>query len=222
MIITIDGPTASGKSTIAENVAQELGYYYLPTGWFYRAVGYILVSQCGYTEKKLENPVKEDILLCIDPKKLFYTYKNGKGQLSYNGEDITPFLKDYKIDRYVAIISPIAIIRELVVQAQQHFAKTHDSVIEGRDTGSVVFPHADHKFYLTASLEVRATRWQNDQAKRGNSFSLEEAKKEVAHRDDRDIKREISPLIVPEGSITIDNSKMDLDETVQEVMKYIT
>ena len=222
MIVTIDGPTASGKSTVARMVAQELGFYYLPTGWFYRAVAYILVNNCGYTKEMLENPSVEDIAASVDPEKLQYVYEEGVGgKMFYDEQDITPFLKDAEIDTYVAIISPLADIRRLVTQAQRHFATTHDAVIEGRDTGSVVFPDADHKFYLTASLEVRGKRWQADQQKRGNSFTLQEARDQIAYRDQRDKNRQISPLIVPDGAVTIDNSDMDLRQTIQEFLKYI-
>jgi cytidylate kinase len=222
MIVTIDGPTASGKSTVARMVAQELGFYYLPTGWFYRAVAYVLVNNCGYTKDMLENPSHKDITVCVDPTKLHYTYDEGMGgKMFYDGKDITPFLKDAQVDSYVAIISPVADIRKLVTQAQRNFAASHDAVIEGRDIGSVVFPCADHKFYLTASLAVRGARWQADQKNRGNNFTLQEAQDQISYRDARDKNREISPLIVPEGSVTIDNSKMDLNETIQEIMKYI-
>ena len=222
MIVTIDGPTASGKSTVARMVAQELGFYYLPTGWFYRAVAYVLVNNCGYTKDMLENPSHKDITVCVDPTKLHYTYDEGMGgKMFYDGKDITPFLKDAKIDTYVAIISPIADIRELVTQAQRNFAALHNAVIEGRDTGSVVFPNADYKFYLTASLEVRGARWKADQAKRGNSFTQQEAQNQITHRDTRDEEREISPLVIPKGAFIIDNSEMDLNQTVQTIMNFI-
>lgn len=222
MIVTIDGPTASGKSTVAQRVAQELGYYYLPTGWFYRAVAYILVTKCSYTEQMLEDPLWSDIAGCVDSTKLLYTYEQGSGgKMFYDGKDITSYLKDAQIDTYVAIISPLPDIRELVTQAQRNFAALHNAVIEGRDTGSVVFPNADYKFYLTASLKVRGARWMADQAKRGNSFTQQEAQDQITHRDVRDEEREISPLIVPKGAFIVDNSEMDLNQTVQTIMSFI-
>lgn len=222
MIITIDGPTASGKSTIAQKVAQELHFYYLPTGWLYRAVAYLLVKQFNYSEKQLANPLSEDVTVCLDPERLIYLYDLKKGgKLEYNGNDITDFLKDYTIDHAVAIISPIAMVRDKVVVAQRAFAQKHNSVIEGRDIGSVVFPHADYKFYITASLEVRAQRWQKDQEKRGNLFDLEEAKAQINDRDKKDLERDYCPLKVPEGAIIIDTSEMDLDQTVEAVLDTI-
>lgn len=222
MIITIDGPTASGKSTIAQKLAQKLKFYYLPTGWLYRAVAYLLVKNFGYTEVQLANPKPEHVAACLNPERLAYLYDMEKGgKLDYDGTDITPFLKDYTVDKSVAIISPIQMVRDKVVETQRTFAQQHDSVIEGRDIGSVVFPHADYKFYLTASLEIRAQRWQKDQGRRGNLFNLEQARRQVDERDKKDLERDYCPLKVPNGAVTIDNSEMDADQTVQALLRYI-
>lgn len=222
MIVTIDGPTASGKSTVAQAVAKELEFYYLPTGWLYRAVSYLLVKRHNYTEQMLSHPKEEDVADCLNPSLLVYTYdaKRG-GKLFFEGRDITSYLKDYKVDLYVAIISPIVMVREEVVKAQRAFAQAHDSVIEGRDIGSVVFPHANYKFYLTASLEVRAKRWQKDQERRGNSFTLDQAKEQIEERDRKDRQRKHSPLVIPENAIIIDNSDKTFEQTVQEILKYV-
>ncbi len=222
MIITIDGPTASGKSTVAYAVAKTLGFYYLPTGWLYRAVSYLLKKNYGYTDAMLANPAMEDLVCCLDPKRLVYSYDvSTGGKLSFDTIDITSFLKDYTIDNAVAIISPVVHVRELVAQAQRHFAQQHDSVIEGRDSGSVVFPQADYKFYLTASLPVRAARWQKDQEKRGNVFSLAQAEEQVEERDKKDRERAHSPLVVPRNAIEIDSSFLNLEETIQKFLGYI-
>lgn len=222
MIITIDGPTASGKSTLAQLLAKKLGFYYLPTGWLYRAVAYLLVEKCQYTEKMLEAPKRKDINYCLDPNRLVYNYDEiHGGRLFFENSDITHYLKDVTIDRTVAIISPIPMVRDLVAEAQRYFAKHHDTVIEGRDSGSVVFPHAHYKFYLTASLAIRAARWMKDQANRGNDFSLEQAQKEIAYRDKRDMERKNSPLKIPQGAVVIDNSNLNLEQTVAAFLAII-
>lgn len=223
MIITIDGPTASGKSTVAYQLAQKLGFYYLPTGWLYRAVSYLLVKKCGYTEATLNNPTEQDLAYCLNPEKLVYHYDTQKGGVLYfENQDITPLLKDYMVDRYVAVISPIVMVRQMVVETQRAFAQQHNSVIEGRDSGSVVFPHADYKFYLTASLAVRAQRWIKDQKKRGHDFSQSQAEQEIASRDQKDMERLHSPLTIPKGAIIIDNSTLNLQETIAKMMSYIS
>jgi len=222
MIVTIDGPTASGKSTVARALAQELGFYYLPTGWLYRAVAYLLVEEFGYTQDMLATPTREDVQYCLEPSRLIYTYDEKQGgKLFFNKRDITSYLKDYLVDVYVAIISPIVMVRELVVNAQRAFAQSTDCVIEGRDIGSVVFPKAHYKFYLTASLSVRAQRWQKDQEQRGNTFTLEQAQVQIASRDTKDKERKHSPLTIPKGAITIDNSDLTFDQTIQIMLKHI-
>ncbi len=222
MIITIDGPCASGKSTVAQMLAQALDLYYLNTGSLYRAVSYLLVTQCGYTESTLSNVTQDAVRLCVNSKMLNYTYNSVSGwSIFYNQKNITSYLKDCAVDRSVAIISPIPFVRKLVTEVQHLIAAEHDAVIEGRDSGSVVFPHADYKFFLTASLKVRAQRWQYDQQKRGNIFTLHQAMQEIENRDAKDSSRNFSPLLIAQGAFVIDNSELSLQETVDMMITII-
>ncbi len=222
MIITIDGPTASGKSTAAELLAQELGFYYLSTGFLYRSLTYLLVTTRGYSQADLAQVKEEDILACTDSAYFLYPYDAHKGySITYKGIDITGFLKDSLMDTYVAIISPQKLVRLAMVAQQRALADEHNIVVDGRDVGSHVFPHAEYKFYLTASLAVRAARWQKDQEQRGHSYSLAECEKRIHARDLSDEQREISPLIVPAGAILIDNSLFTIEETVEKMLSYI-
>lgn len=222
MIITIDGPTASGKSTVAALIAKKLGFFHLNTGYLYRSLAYLLVSVRGYSEHALENVQQEDIAQCVHSDFFSYSYDAQKDvRISYKGDDITRFLKDSSVDHYVAIISPQKLVREAMVEQQRALANKYNLVIDGRDVGSLVFPQANFKFYLTASLPVRAARWQKDQQARGNVFTLEEAQELVHDRDVKDMSRKISPLAVPESAIEVDNSTLTLDETVQKFLSYI-
>ncbi|NBQ16811.1 (d)CMP kinase [bacterium] len=222
MIITIDGPTASGKSTVAQLLAKKLGFYYLNTGALYRTVSYLLVTRCGYTEQNLAHVKEKDVRLCVDLNLLVYSYSSENGyKVFYDSNDITSFLKDCSVDRFVAIISPIPFVRLLVTEVQHAFAKKFNTIIEGRDSGSVVFPHADYKFYLTADLAVRAARWQIDQQKRGNVFTLSQAMKLVEERDIKDLSRHNSPLIIPSDAHILDNTKMSLEDTVEHLYNVI-
>ncbi len=222
MIITIDGPTASGKSTVAALIAKKLGFYHLNTGFLYRSLAYLLVTTRGYSENALENVRQEDIAECVRSDFFSYTYDAQKDVcISYKGTEITRFLKDSLVDRYVVIISPQKLVREAMVEQQRALAKKYNLVIDGRDVGSLVFPHANFKFYLTASLSVRAGRWQKDQLARGNVFTLEKAQELVHDRDEKDMSRKISPLAVPVGGIEVDNSQLTLDETVQKFLSYV-
>lgn len=222
MIITIDGPTASGKSTVAALIAKKLGFFHLNTGFLYRSLAYLLVTTRGYSESALENVRQEDIAECVRSDFFSYSYDTQKDVcVSYKGEDITRFLKDSLVDRYVAIISPQKVVREAMVDQQRALAKKYNLVVDGRDVGSLVFPQANFKFYLTASLSVRGARWQKDQLARGNVFTLEKAQELVHDRDVKDMSRKISPLAVPVGGIEIDNSQLTLDQTVQKLLSYV-
>lgn len=222
MIITIDGPAASGKSTIARMTAESLHFYYLNSGLLYRAVTYLLMNTQGYTKKQLSAVISEDLEQCTDINRFVYSYDAVQGSvILYDEKDITSFLKDPIIDQCVSIISPQMIVRESLSELQRSIAGSHDTVVEGRDVGSVVFPDADYKFYLTASLAIRGKRWQAYQEKKGKNYSLDQALERVESRDAQDKGRELSPLIVPANAITIDNSTLTLQETVQEILKQI-
>ena len=222
MIITIDGPTASGKSSAAAALAKRLGFYYLSTGFLYRSLTYLLLNVRGYSPDDLYDVKQQDIDACGNPAWFTYTYDAATGYaIIYKGLNITPFLKDSLIDTYVAVISPQKLVREAMVAQQRFLAAQHDIVVDGRDVGSHVFPHADYKFYLTALLTVRAARWQKDQQKRGHSFTLQECQERVHTRDRSDEERKISPLVIPVGAVVIDNSELSLPETVEKMMTYI-
>lgn len=222
MIITIDGPTASGKSTIARMLAQELGYYYVCSGLLYRALAYLLINNYGYTESTVAHVDPQDIAACFDQDKFMYLYDAEYGErILFDNEDITPYLKDSFIDRITSITSVNEYVRHFVTIMQHAIKDDHDIVIDGRDTGSAVFPHADVKFFLTASLEVRAQRWLTDQNKHGHHFTLEQAMQKVADRDKRDMERAIAPLIIPNGGIVVDNSGLTLEQTFQEMLAHV-
>lgn len=221
MVITIDGPTASGKSSVAGAVARVLGFYHLNSGLLYRSLAYLLVTVRGYSQDDLFLVKQDDILACMDSSLFLYTYQDGVICVRYNGQEITQFLKDSLVDYYVSLISSQALVRTAMVQKQHELALMHDIVTDGRDVGSLVFPMAQHKFYLTASLPVRAERWRKDQRARGHQFFLAEAESRIQDRDMRDETRKISPLIVPAGAVVIDSTELTFDQTVALVLSYI-
>ena len=222
MIVTIDGPTASGKSTLARMLAEELHFYFLSTGLLYRALAYILITKYTYDEGKIRNPHSDDIDEIVNYKKIIYTYDaSDKERILFDHQDITPELKHSFIDTMSSILSTNAHVRMVLLNFQRAFAAQHDVVVEGRDTGSVVFPHADIKFFLTGSVEVRAQRWLIDQAKKGTSFSLSEAIRAITDRDTRDKEREIAPLRVPEQAVIIDSSALTRKQVLETMLKVI-
>jgi len=221
MIITIDGPAASGKSSAARCVAQKLGFYYLYSGLLYRACAYVLLKE-GYTKKKFAHLNPTAVSTFYNVKRIRYLYSLNHGeQIFFDGRDITPYLKTPKVDEASSLLAENPAIREAIRLVQQEYSATSNIVADGRDMGTAVFPHADLKFFLTASVEVRAQRWQQDQTKRGNSFTLQEARELLIERDQRDTIREHSPLAVAPDAIMIDNTNLSAAETCKKIEEEI-
>ena len=225
MIITIDGPTASGKSTLANAIANELKIYYINSGYMYRGLAYVLVNYFNYTQDKLNNPDIQDLTNILDNSKFIYLYNLNDDQMPhiiYDGEDISSKLKTSQIDNYSSIISSSPLVRQMLIAYQRTQGDKYDLVIDGRDCGSIVFPDANFKFFLTASIEARAERWQKVMEQKDKYFSMEESIKIISERDRRDRERKISPLIVPDGGIIIDSTNFSQDEVLQKVLDLVT
>ncbi len=222
MIVTIDGPTASGKSTAAEAVARKLGFYYLNSGFLFRALAYALIHHHGYSVARMHDPDLRDVQRCLNPQHLTYTYDPQTGpHVMVDGTDVTSFLKNATIDEASSLIGTNGTMRGLIAGVQRAIAAHHDVVTDGRDAGTVIFPEAQHKFYLTAPLEVRVRRTLHDQESRGTRVSWEEAYKNLCLRDKRDSERAVAPLRVAEGAVTIDNGALSIDETVEAILAVV-
>jgi len=222
VIVTIDGPSASGKSTVARKLANELGFVYLNTGLLFRALAYCLIRECEYTDDRLSCPHDEDISTVLTGDRIVYKYNSQTGpKIICHGRDITPLLKSPQIDQAASIVSASPSVRKAVQTLEYNVARDHDVVAEGRDLGTVIFPHAEYKFYLTAPIEVRAKRWQKSQERRGEHVTFGQALQELTVRDDRDATREIDPLVIPPGAHVIDNGHLSIDETVKRIRSYI-
>jgi len=222
MIITIDGPAASGKSTVSRKLARKLGFYYLNTGLLYRAIAYLLINKCSYKDNQLKDPDPLDLKEYIDPSRLVYDFdQDFKEQIVFDNQNITPYLKTSFIDKGASVVSTNKMVRDLLLDIQRSAAQRFNIVVDGRDTGTVVFPEADIKIFLSASLKVRAERWRKEQEERGNRFSEEEAKNILEDRDKRDKERETAPLAIPDNAIFVENSKLDADQTLAQIMDFI-
>jgi cytidylate kinase len=220
MIIAIDGPTASGKSTIARTLAHKLGFYFVSSGLFYRALAYVLSRDPHYMPEQVHRLSHQDIYTFVH--KLVYRYNASSGaSIVYETEDITPYLKDKNMDYLSSIIATSAPVRHELMMFQRMLAQKKDIVMEGRDIGSVVFPNADVKFFITASEEERARRWQRDQAEKGNSYLLQECITIISDRDKRDRERVLCPLIVAPGAVVIDTTHLTKEETLQKMLVLI-
>lgn len=217
MIITIDGPAGSGKSSVAKKLAEKLNIYYLNTGLLYRAVAYIWLQKDPGLQK-IDSINKKNLSFT---KKIDCRYVDKSQNIFYEDKNITAFLFNSAISQAASILSTKKDVRDKLLSLQRNVAKKYDIVADGRDCGSVVFPKADYKFYLTASLDVRAKRVFDDKSRDNQDLTYEKVKVELDQRDDRDQKRKVAPLIVPNNAIIINNSHLDANQTVQAFLSKI-
>ena len=217
MIITIDGPVASGKSSVAKELAKRLNIYYLYTGLLYRAVAYILTQKLNRTESNFFPLTQEQLKLIISFE---YLYENNDLKIIFENIDITNFLYNAKLSQVTSIISANKQIRETLLNFQRSVAKSNDVIAEGRDCGTVVFPSAGYKFFLMANEDVRVKRLMKDK-RRKETRCFDEVKKELLTRDERDKSRKFSPLVIPNNAIIIDNSNKTFQETVDNFLRFI-
>lgn len=221
MIITIDGPTASGKSTVARLLAKKLAFFYINSGLFFRAVGYILINNYVYSLEDLYKPNENDIDEIMVPDRFVYSYDDKfQERIYFDQQDITPWLKNSYIDKAASVVSIHEFLREHLNNMQRRLAQNLNIVIDGRDSGTVVFPQAEIKIYLTATNQVRAQRWQQDQQRKGNKVEIDEALKIIQERDERDSSRECAPLRIAHDALVIDNSLLNKEETLERILTY--
>ena len=215
MIIAIDGPAASGKSTSAKLLAKELGYLYLDTGAMYRCIAFSIlenkidISNQGSLTKFLKN-------FEIDLKKT-----NNNLSFFVNGKNVTNKIRKSNVSQKVSEVSAIPIIREYMVRIQRSFTKNNSCVMEGRDIGTVVFPNAEFKFFFIASNEVRAKRRQLELESLGEKKSLVNLMHEIKKRDKFDSERGHSPLRKAFNAIEVDTTNMTIDEQVNFMLSKI-
>lgn len=219
MIITIDGPTASGKSTVGRLLAQKVNFFYLSSGLLFRGLAYCLMHECNYKQEEMEDPKNKDLKFCINRSGIISYMSNDNGERFFlRDRDVTKYLKTPDIDQYSSIIATSPLVREILVDLQRDMVKGLNAVVEGRDCGSVVFPRASIKFFLTASIAIRAERWAKDRAEKGFKFTPEQAFAEVESRDARDAERQIAPLIIPKDAFVVDNSNMTIAQTIKSML----
>lgn len=202
--IAVDGPASSGKSTVAKIVAQNLGIIYLDTGAMYRAATLVAL------QNKTEAPQK--IIDVIKKKPIFFK-NTADGQLVFLGtEDITKIIRTNEVTQNVSKISALAPVREFLVAEQQRIADEGGIIMDGRDIGTVVLPHADLKIFLVASVDERAERRYKENLQKNIPTDLEKLKVEIAERDRKDSTRAVSPLKQAEDAILLDSTGKTIDQ----------
>ena len=215
MIIAIDGPAASGKSTTAIGVAKRLGITYLDTGAMYRAVTFGLIEN----DIKFEDSSELDNYLKQIKLKLSET-KSGV-ILNLDGRNVSKEIRSSKVTENVSEVSALKSVRDSMVILQRKLAKKNDCILEGRDIGTVVFPNADFKFFLIADEKSRAKRRQNDLKIMGEKKSIESVIKDINKRDHKDSTRKHSPLTKSEDAIIIDTSNLGINKVIDKIVNIV-
>ena len=208
--IAIDGPAGSGKSTISKILAQELGFEYIDTGAMYRAITLKALRLGIDMENENEYGFLSSTVLDVNKEKIFL-----------DGEDVSKAIRSIDVTVNVSTPSKIRVVREWLVSFQRSLAKSKNVIMDGRDIGTVVLPHADLKIYLDASAECRAERRMKERMEAGVVISYEETLEEIKLRDFKDSTRLISPLKVAEDAVVIDSSNMTIDEVVNEIIRLV-
>lgn len=210
--IAIDGPAGAGKSTIAKNIAAKLGFVYVDTGAMYRAMAVYFIDNSVNTDSE------DDIAKACENVSINIVYENALQQVILNGENITGRLRKEEVGNTASKTAVYTSVRKKLVELQQEIAKTTDVVMDGRDIGTCVLPHATCKIYLTASVETRAERRFKELQAKGVNADIEEIKRDIADRDYRDMNRDVSPLKQAEDAVLVDSSDMDIEEVTEAII----
>ena len=217
--IAIDGFSSTGKSTVAKRLAKALGYVYVDTGAMYRAVT-LFALRNGYIGDEEDNlDALVDNLSEIELK-FHPNTETGQSDIYLNGENVEREIRTLEVSKYVSQVATLEAVRAKLVEMQQKMGAEKGVVMDGRDIGTVVFPDAELKIFMTASPETRAKRRFDELRQRGEEVTFEEVLKNVRHRDHIDSTREVSPLKKAADAIEFDNSDLGLDEQFEEIRGY--
>ncbi len=213
MVIAVDGPSGSGKSSISKESANRLGFNFLDTGAMYRSVTWFCVT---------ENLIEEDLIIeRINNKdfKLDISTDPLKDQVKVNDEDVSKIIREDEITSQVSHFAAMPKIRQFLVSKQRELVKTSNSgiIVEGRDIGSVVLPEADFKIFITANDDVRAKRRAIQIDSNENDVLVAQRK-----RDLLDSSRKVSPLVIPDGAVILDNSDLDFEQSVEKFIEIVS
>ena len=214
MIIAIDGPAGSGKSTTAKLLAKKIGFIYLDTGAMYRAVThYFLNNSADLTNSS-------EILQLLNEMNLKIDHQNDEFTVFLDNKNVNTHIRKQNINQFVSDVSKIAEVRKEMVEIQRNFSNKKDIVVEGRDIGSHVFPDADYKFFIKADILVRAERRFNEMSE--SSISIPELATQLEQRDMLDSNRAISPLVKANDALVIDTTSLTIEEQVNKLYNIIT
>ncbi len=211
--IAIDGPAGAGKSTIAKKIAKKKGMIYVDTGSMYRAMALYLIRR-GIKPEETERIGEE-----CEHADITIRHENGEQVVYLNGENVNPYLRTEEVGNMASRSSVNPKVRQKMVCIQKKLAATADVVMDGRDIGTCVLPDADVKIYLTASSAVRAKRRFEELTAKGETPDFDSIKADIIERDERDMKREISPLRQADDAVLVDTSDLSIEEVVEKILE---
>ncbi len=215
LIVAIDGPAGSGKSTSAKLVARHLGYLYVDSGAMYRAVTFLAIKK-----NVLNN--NDEIIKLAEETNIELKFLDGETRVFTNGKNITDGIRSVEVNENVSIVSKIDGVRKALVKKQKAMGNLNCGIVmEGRDITTVVFPNADVKIFLTASIERRTERRVKEYNEKGIDVGVNEIQQNISLRDKLDSTREVSPLVKAEDAIEIDTSKVTIEEQVEKILAIV-
>ena len=215
MIVAIDGPAASGKSTTAKMVAKKLKMTYLDTGAMYRAVTLALIR----SNTDLDD--YDSVCQVVDELELDIYDQGSKTVVRLDGEDVSQAIRSMQVTENASAVSAVKYVREAMVEIQRNIGKKTNCVVEGRDIGTVVFPDAEFKIFMVADVKMRAERRLKELHEMGENRSLQEVMTDLKRRDEKDSTRSHSPLQKADEAIEIDTSMLSIDQQVEKIINLV-
>lgn len=211
--VALDGPAGAGKSTLAKNLAKALGYQYVDTGAIYRTIAYHY-QMCGIGPRDRDN-----IHRFLGDAFIEVQYEDGVQHMFLNGRDVTEELRTPERSAFASVVSANSEVRKYLLQMQRQLGKQYNVVMDGRDIGTVVLPHADLKIYVTASAEVRAQRRLLELEARGQKTSLQKVLADINARDAADMSRTVAPLKQAADAVLLDTTDMDAQQALEVALR---
>lgn len=219
MIITIDGPSSSGKSSVAKEISKIFDIVHVDSGAIYRAITLIAINfNCIENESDINYKLLTDI---IQSKKITFEKNNNSYSIAVDGVVVESKIRNSKISKLVSVIAAEKSIRDYVLIIQHQIAYRNSIVMDGRDIGSVVFPNAEHKFYIDASIKERSQRRWMQLKESESNITIENVEKELIKRDFNDTNRSISPLKIPKNAVIINSDNKSIKKVVDEIVGLI-